>query len=124
MITARDILSETADLLRLPKSTRTEARRRTIICRSYYAAYHHLRGHPIGQGFVKKPEERTGMHRAFLNYLERSTDRRIIRAQKMLNNLYDWRIRADYRLNIAIPNDIEQRCFEDAESLVDDLLPT
>jgi hypothetical protein len=49
MIRPTDILAEGKALLALPASQRTEVRRRTIISRAYYAAFHFLRSHPCAE---------------------------------------------------------------------------
>ena len=123
MITARDLLLEAKHLLALPQSTRTETRRRTIISRSYYAAYHHLQAHEIGERYRRSGTEKTGMHRAFLNYLGSIRDPDVNYAHRILNDLYEWRVRADYWLRYTVPVGTDQQCWEDAETLMLEILP-
>ena len=124
MISAQDILDEAKQLLALPRSRRTEARCRTIIARSYYAAYHHMIAHEVGRGYRRSKDETVGMHRAFIDFLKRAPDPEIAEAGWILHRLHRNRITADYKLHGTIPDGTEQQCWEDAENLIVELFPT
>ncbi len=123
MISAQDILDEAKQLLALPRSTRTEARRRTIIARSYYAAYHHMVAHEAGRSYRRGKDETTGMHRAFIDFLKHSSDPEIAEAGWILHRLHRSRINADYRLDSEIPDGAEQKSWKDAGNLMIELFP-
>lgn len=122
MIAPKSILEDVKSLLRLPPSTSTEVRKRTILSRSYYAAFHHVQKHPVSRGFKGRSED-VGVHRSLLRHLRASGDRDTLYAAHLLGSLYEWRIIADYRLDQGLRAGIEQTCAEDAEAILDEVLP-
>lgn len=111
-----------ADAKQLDSSGKSDARRRTIISRAYYAAYHFLNDHPCSQAFQSGQNAGVGMHRQFFSYLQGESDRSVSYAGRRLETLYSWRIKADYRLNTPIPHQQTTDCISDAEEIIEDLL--
>ncbi|MEI8395591.1 MAG: hypothetical protein WCF85_12695 [Rhodospirillaceae bacterium] len=123
MITPFDILSEAKTLLDLPPETRTEARRRTIIGRCYYAAYKHLHSHDVAKGYRHSPGQNTGSHRSFLNHLKESDQPDVVKAIKVLEFLLSYRVQADYFLDIEIIDSLATDCWKRANFLMTRTLP-
>lgn len=118
-----DILDEARALLALPRSQRTEARRRTIISRAYYAAYHHLLKHPEVRGFRSARTAGKGMHTQFLDYLSGAGDRNVLHAAAILRKLRELRVAADYHLDKRLAARSETQALEDAAAMIEDILP-
>jgi|GEM_PF-2182191 len=118
MIRPSDILAEGRALLALPASQRTEARRRTIISRAYYAAFHFLRAHPCSQDYRKSGNTAAGMHRQFITFLATQSDRRVVYAADLLKTIYENRVMADYHIGRDILPDLERRSVEDADYIM------
>ena len=123
MITPFDILDEAKALLDLPPETRTEARRRTIIGRCYYAAYQHLSSHEIAKDYCRTPGQNVGMHKSFLDYLKRVKRPDVYNAVRVLEFLRRWRTTADYHLKDSIDDALEETCWNQANKLMSEILP-
>ncbi len=118
MISPEDLLDEAKALLGL--ATSSEARRRTIIGRAYYAAFHFLRSHECCKHYQE--ERGLGTHRNLINYLSESRSLNVLFAARILNSLYSYRCRADYMLNMDIERGLERRAVEDTEDIFNEAL--
>lgn len=116
MTTPQDLLDDCRQLLHVVHS---DARRRTIISRAYYAAYHFLFAHPCTRPYV--PRTDVGMHRAFHEFLQNSTDRNVQYAASILCAMYVLRIQADYRIQAIMPRNVERNCVEDAAEIIEEI---
>lgn len=96
-----DLFQDAERLAEVAVARSDDARRRTILSRAYYAAYHHVRrrvgAQPPGRG-------EGGMHRRYLNWLAASDDEARQRVGRMLDRLYRNRLHADYDLSRPIPS--------------------
>ena len=101
---------------------KTAERRRTIISRCYYATYHYLQSHECASGFRVDRSGPGGIHKRFITYLAGSAEPNVRYAARKLQGIYVWRIKADYRLDPAIPRGQEVFCMEDAEEVFNDIL--
>ena len=117
MTTPLEILE---DAEQLGEKSPDPARQRTVISRSYYAAYHHVRLHNRARAY--RYSRRGGMHKEFLDFLDRSADRDLQWAGSRLNDLYSLRLLADYRLEHPLPPNAAGRCLEDAREIIEDIL--
>jgi uncharacterized protein (UPF0332 family) len=95
MTAASDLLKDAEKLAAVAPGQRDDARRRSILSRAYYAAYHQARSRfgaePAGRGAG-------GMHRRFLTWLAASDDETGQRVGRILDRLYRSRLHADYDL--------------------------
>ncbi len=125
MITAKDILAEAKDLLGFSGVGTCETRLRTVISRSYYAAYHHMLAHNrVTRHAATEPKKpTTGTHQAFFDCLANIRDRDVDLARQILMRLYKYRKRADYMLEVNLPTNKARRCCRDAENLIQVILP-
>lgn len=112
-----EILKDAAVLLKAPG---TEARRRTAISRSYYAALHFLRGHQCATGYRDTPEK--SIHRGLVRYLAGSNDAAVLHAARLLQRLRALREVADYDLGANVSVAVAQECIEDAFEVIDEAL--
>ncbi|CAK0762440.1 putative HEPN domain-containing protein [uncultured Gammaproteobacteria bacterium] len=119
MNTSKDFLK---DAVSLRQDAMSEARRRTILSRLYYAAYHRMNETEIGQQFHRDPKRGVGMHRQFLDHLQHSSDKTFKRTYRHLFDMYKLRILADYKLNKNISVDDVRHQYEDADALFHDIL--
>ena len=94
MISADQMLDDVRQLLNVVPH---EARKRTIMSRAYYAAYHFLLKHACCRTYVRTPG--VGSHRDLLNFLGRSPELNVRHAASVLGDLYARRITADYRID-------------------------
>ncbi len=117
MITPEQMLEDAQQLLKVVPH---EGRQRTIISRAYYAAYHFILDHPCCSKYVRIPGK--GTHVGLLEYLSASTELNVQHAAAVLNDLYTWRIEADYRLRAHIVRATEKQCVEDAEYIIEETL--
>ncbi|MEQ8964418.1 MAG: hypothetical protein RID91_01215 [Azospirillaceae bacterium] len=119
MTTPFDILADARRATAIDTAERDEARRRTIVSRAYYAAYHQMR-RIAGSADLDGPRQRsTGIHRSFITFLIRSDDLTLARLGRRLDRLYDARIKADYRLDRPVQPGQELGALKDAERLIE-----
>lgn len=131
MIRADDLLGEASGLL---TESMTEARRRTVMGRAYYAAYHHVFEHPAIADIANEIEELRecnrkvgkappGAHSLLVRKLRGTRDRTLCRAGDILSRLLNARIKADYHLG-AVVTDVEApESVALAKRLFNDVLP-
>lgn len=100
MAIARDFLTEAVQLFAV---TTSEVRLRTVIGRSYYAAYHHAAG--LARRAAVLPGGGASDHGLIARFLQNSPDDRLSHAGFLLERLRVARNRADY--------DLEHRMFAD-----------
>lgn len=117
MITPLELLQDAQELLRVVPH---EGRRRTVISRAYYAAFHFVRSHPCCDEFTRNRS--TGMHRDLLNYLETSPEPNVQYAADLLQSLYVQRIAADYQLGYDILRNAPAACVEQATYIIEETL--
>lgn len=117
MISADQMLDDVRQLLNVVPH---EARKRTIMSRAYYAAYHFLLKHACCRTYVRTPG--VGSHRDLLNFLGRSPELNVRHAASVLGDLYARRITADYRIDNHILEGLEKRCVEDAAEVIEEIL--
>lgn len=121
MISPNDLLSDARHLT--GAGALSEARRRTILSRCYYAAYHHLRGHSCARSFDEYAPGNTGMHKRFITYLAKHTDSQVRLAGARLSSLYSLRLRADYRIGLTIIPGAVEDALADAEEILFEIFP-
>lgn len=117
MIEPRDILR---DARQLAGAAMTEARRRTILNRTYYAALHYLKSHPCAVGFRDRPER--SIHRSLVKYLAQSSDRTVLHCANLLIRLRTRREIADYYLTDTITPVMAEEALEDASEIIEEAL--
>lgn len=115
-----DLLRDVERLVELPVQERDDARRRTLISRAYYAAFHHVRAIADYADVQQGADARTatGMHRRFLDWLKKQSDPRLNRYGALLLRLYDHRITADYRLGRPIQPGAELAAVSKARTIL------
>lgn len=101
----------------------TEMRRRTIINRAYYAAYHYVMSHPCVKGFaVYREKVNMGHHKALTEFLSQSQDSTIQHVSGLLRTLFSRRRKADYVLARPISQSEAEDSVELAEELIEGVL--
>lgn len=100
---AESLLTEPSEL--------TPARIRTIISRSYYAAYHACLEYAERQGYIRRPNA-GGVHEQLLGFMMAKAGSLEYKLGKRLMSLRDRRVKADYYRNVLVI-----RC--DAEDALD-----
>jgi len=121
MTTAHEMLSDARSLL---DGESTEARRRTIMSRCYYAAYHAWLPLSEEVGYAPDGGMAMGMHRQFLTFLIRqSRDPLLKRVGIRLRDVYDGRITADYRLDVPVIAKTATITLDQTAELIEDWLP-
>ena len=122
MTTATDLLNEAKLLNR--DAAKTEARRRTIIGRAYYAAYHKALEHPASKDFAFEPGKRDshgryrGRHQQLIEILKQSKDPLIKNVGRKLETLRLRRNDADYDLSSPLKRDLESDSIALAEEIL------
>jgi len=96
----------------------TEARRRTILSRTYYAALHYLRLHPCASEFRDRPGR--SIHRSLVEHLAQSSNRSVIHCARLLARLRGRRELADYRLVDTITAAMVEESLEDADEIIEE----
>ena len=117
MITPEQMLEDAQQLLNVVPH---EGRRRTIISRAYYAAYHFLLEHPCCADFVRPLGK--GTHSALLKFLSESREPNVQHTAAILTDLYGRRIEADYRPHMHVLRNSESDCVEDATYIMEETL--
>ncbi|WP_428247640.1 HEPN domain-containing protein [Ferrovibrio sp.] len=79
----------------------SEARRRSILSRTYYAAFHQAISIAGENGF-RREKNGEGIHQQLIGFLRRQTKSSLRQLGCDLDSLYTKRIQADYYLNITI----------------------
>lgn len=92
MIGPNDLLAE-AQLL--AKGSLGPARRRTVVSRAYYAAYHFLMLSPAAEAFRPQQGAGEGSHRQFIRFLTTHPNATVKFAGRKLDALYGRRLLAD-----------------------------
>ncbi|HYG89627.1 MAG TPA: hypothetical protein VD978_25605 [Azospirillum sp.] len=122
MTTPADLLKEAKLLDRDP--AKTETRRRTIVGRAYYAAYHGALAHETVQGFAFEPGKRNsegrhlGRHQQLIDFLKRSRNPVLQQVGEKLELLRLRRTQADYRLSIPLKRNEESDSVALAEEIL------
>ena len=104
------------DVLSLVVPDMGEARRRTVLSRGYYAAFHGFLETPCGQQFcfdTKKP----GRHAQFLDHLKETSSGEQLKARALLKGMYKRRISADYRLFTTVTSSHSDEHLADLKEL-------
>lgn len=123
-VTPGDLLAE-AKALRVA-ARGSEARRRTIVGRAYYAAYHSLliAAQALGYRYGNENNRPPGRHENLIDWASRQNSAHDLRiAAERLRALKPWRQRADYALDIGVSFTQMEYCLEMAQALIDDLVP-
>jgi uncharacterized protein (UPF0332 family) len=118
MTDAHDLLRDVERLSQGPARDRDDARRRTMISRAYYSAFHHVRA---ATGYVDSDRGGgipTGMHKRFVDWLKGAADPQLNRYGALLLGLYSKRIQADYRLGRAIQPGAELHAVRQARAIL------
>lgn len=117
-------MNEPADILRdaeqLAGAAMTEARRRTILSRTYYAALHYLKSHPCATEFHDRRER--SIHRSLVEHLAQSSNRSVIHCAQLLVRLRGRRMLADYHLGDTITAAMAEEALEDAQEIIEEAL--
>jgi hypothetical protein len=119
LVTPEEMLADVGQLLAVPA---TEARRRTILSRCYYAAFHFMSARPETTGFSVRPGIGQGTHRQFIDYIKRHRDPKVARVGGILGALYFRRILADYQPERDVTNRLAVESMEDAKEIILDAL--
>lgn len=123
-VTPGDLLAE-AKALRVA-ARGSEARRRTIVGRAYYAAYHSLliAAQALGYRYSKENNRPPGRHENLIDWAMRHSSTNDLRiAAERLRALKPLRHRADYALDIEVSFSHTENCLAMAQALIDDLAP-
>lgn len=122
MTTPADLLNEAKLLDRDP--AKTETRRRTIVGRAYYAAYHGALAHQASGDFAFEPGKRDvsgrhrGRHQQLIDFLKQSQNPALKRAGRKLEILRLRRTGADYNLCLPLKRDEESDSVALAEEIL------
>ena len=120
MIKPSDLLDEARQLAQTINSG--EVRRRTIISRAYYAAYHKAQDSAKNLGYLYDPNAGAGIHEHLIWFFKRYPDSNFQYAGRLLSTLRTRRTEADYWLrNAPSPTDARE-AIEEAEHLMDEVL--
>ncbi|HEY0836391.1 MAG TPA: hypothetical protein VGE72_20960 [Azospirillum sp.] len=109
-------------------SAKTDTRRRTIIGRAYYAAYHRVLSAAKEQGFRYDPDvrgrngRRLGSHQQLIEFLRVTGVRRAVLAGDALEVLRCRRTAADYELSSPVEIGKETDSVALAEEILFELL--
>lgn len=117
MIKPVDILR---DAEQLAGTATTEARRRTILNRTYYAALHYLKEHPCAAKFRDRQER--SIHRSLVEHLAQSSNRSVIHCAQLLARLRGRRELADYHLRDTVTVAMIEESIEDAGEIIEEAL--
>lgn len=117
MIKPADILR---DAEQLAGTAMTEARRRTILNRTYYAALHYLKEHPCASEFRDQPGQ--SIHRFLIKHLAQSSNRSVIHCAQLLVRLRGRRELADYHLRDTVTAAMAEESIEDAGEIIEEAL--
>lgn len=123
-VTPGDLLAE-AKALRVA-ARGSETRRRTMVGRAYYAAYHSLlaAAKKVGYQYGKDNNRPPGRHENLIDWaIRRSADNDHKIAAERLRSLKAWRHRADYTLDAEVSFSHAENCLAMAQALIDDLAP-
>ena len=117
-------MTEPVEILRdaeqLALAATTEARRRTVLSRSYYAALHYLWAHPCAAEFSRQKER--SIHRDLVQYLAQSSNRSVVHCAQLLIRLRGRRELADYHLGDTITAAMAEESIEDAGEIIEEAL--
>ncbi len=120
MTKPKDFLREAKALSSGPA---TDMRRRTIVNRAYYAAYHYVMLHPCVKGFAAfRKNANMGSHTALIEFLSQSQDSTIQYVSGLLRTLFNRRRKADYVLAASISQSEAEDSVESAEELIEGVL--
>ncbi len=122
MISADDLLAEAADLM--VTADGREVRCRTVVSRSYYAAFHRASAWACANGYVFDESHGTGMHAHLIRWLWRRPEPRFREISRLLRVMKDRRTTADYRLSATVTMADAVQTARDAKRLLTSLLPT
>lgn len=123
-VTPDDLLAEAKLLATAARAS--EARRRTVISRAYYAAYHTLLQAAQAKGYVYETQQNrpAGRHENLIHWCEgRPSDPDLKQSARRLLTMKRHRVSADYKLHARLDYDLMQILLENAEALVEDLIP-
>ncbi len=130
MTTPADILN---DAKLLNEGATSEARRRAVVSRAYYAVYHHILSQSWAKDFtnelvqIGKEAEAAGRHAPgrhslLQRWLGKSPNRSIKYAGSQLADLMSRRVNADYRLHQTMNQLVSTDAVELAEEIIYDTL--
>lgn len=123
-VTPGDLLAEAKALRVAARSS--EARRRTIVGRAYYAAYHSLliAALALGYEYGRENNRPSGRHENLIDWAMRQSSVHDLRiAAERLRALKPWRHKADYALDAEVSFSHAESCVAMAQALIDDLAP-
>lgn len=115
-----DLLDEARQLA--TTINRGEVRRRTIISRAYYAAFHQAHVSANNLGYSYDSNVGAGYHEHLIMFLRRNSDANVQYAGRLLAALRTRRTEADYWLNKAPSTADASEAIEEAENLIDEVL--
>lgn len=117
-------MNKPVDILRdaeqIAGAAMTEARRRTILNRTYYAALHYLKEHPCAAEFRDRPGQ--SIHRFLIKHLAQSRNRSVIHCAQLLARLRGRRELADYHLGDTVTVAMAEESLEDAGEIIEEAL--
>lgn len=119
-VTVKVLLAEAESLK--PAIHSSEARRRTIVGRAYYAAYHAVLEKARCAGYSRSPQT-PSVHADLIHWTKRQAGNLTLRtAGQLLETLRRRRVRADYYLSVQITPDEARDSLQQATFLIDDVL--
>ena len=113
-----DLLAEARTLSNAINSSTT--RRRTVIGRAYYAAYHELLGYAITQGY--SPAGRS-VHAQLRDWLQLQGNPEVRRAGDIMEQMRKLRVDADYYPHINITVRDARDALENAGEIIEEIAP-
>lgn len=108
------------DAEQLASGITTEARRRTVLSRCYYASLHYLKSHPCAAEFHDRTDR--SIHRSLVQYLAQSRDRTVLHCANLLIRLRNGREIADYSLGGTVTPAMAEESLEDASEIIEEAL--
>ena len=111
-----DLLAEARTLSNAISSSAT--RRRTVIGRAYYAAYHELLGYAITQGY--SPAGRS-VHAQLRDWLQLHGNPDVRRAGDIMEQMRKLRVDADYKPQISISIQDARDALENAGEIIEEI---
>lgn len=113
MTSAEEIYNDAIAIM--PTARASLARRRTLMSRFYYAAFHASRNYAVSLGYSRGRNSESGVHEHLRRFLGLSSDENLREIADALRVLFDRRVIADYHLD----TDVRFVDIEDSKELVD-----
>jgi uncharacterized protein (UPF0332 family) len=121
MITSpAELLLDTNDLIRTVN--KDDARRRTIVSRAYYAAFHHCLIVSRNNGYAFDRNGRYGTHESLIKFLRNHSNSDMEYAGRLLEGLKARRIIADYAMDLPISTCEAKETIEEASVILNEVL--